>query len=112
MTNDIKTWILVGAVALLSLLACIQYFGGKAATVNYHSDIVRLEDENNRLEKFLADSQGQLDRIREGLTASTEQIADISSGVGDGLDAIDASLGIAEELSRLIRELEEILGGG
>ena len=112
MKDDIKTWLLVGAVALLCVLVGIQYLGSQRASVNYQADIGRIEAENIRLAELLTDIQGRVGRIGAGLAASTERVSDISIGIGNGIDAFDASIRFTEELLRLIGELEAILGGG
>jgi len=103
MANEkIIRWSIIIIFILLACFMVIVVGDKKRVNNNYTTTLRNLQDENQRLEKLVTDSARTIRNVSGAITIATESIGTIDSGIGDSINAIGASIRIAEELFGLV----------
>jgi len=100
------------AICILLLLASLSYIrSNEEAKLGYKDTITRLQEENIKIAEQLTISKRAVNTIATELGNATERVGSISNGIGESIDAIDASIRITAELFEFIdvvgRAIEE-----
>lgn len=104
------TFAAIVIIVLLSMYAGYS-FGSKETSIRYSDNVAELQRQNRELKGSLIQAEGTVNSITDSIVSASERIGTINTGIGNGIDTVDAIIRIAEELGSLISEIEYTIKG-